>query len=564
MGDTAIERVTAALTLHGSRASGRDSWQCPAHDDRTASLSVRNGGGKVLLHCHAGCTADGVLTELGLTWGDAFDEPLRYDEVNRYVYQDAAGRYLYEKVRYQPKRFLTFHVNGKGKEAGRGDVQPVLYRLPELKQAVAAGETIYLPEGEKDVDRLIQEGFAATCNVSGAGEKWRPEYSEHLIGANVVIIADRDEPGYEHARAVRAALAGKAWKIRIAQAAVDKKGADVSDHLDAGFTLDQLIPLDDDEAGVIAARYRPVNWAEAFRCQPDEVDWLFPPILEAGTVNALFGPPGVGKSLITLEIAVTLVRENRTVMYVDDENRVEDTVERLKAFGCVHEELQRLIMYSFAGLPPLDTPEGGRHLRAIAERHEPALVVLDTTTRMVEGDENASNTFLQLYRCSLVPLKQQGITVLRLDHPGKEGSRGQRGSSAKAGDVDTIWKICAEAGDMLILEREKSRSGHGEGWISVRRMKDPVLHHDWQALDKMPVTPQVMEWAERFDRWGIPRDVGRPTLRTVLKEKTANDGANISTTLLALVARYRKSLVQGSSGTGEGQGKDTSWPPPPF
>lgn len=305
----------------------------------------------------------------------------------------------------------------------------------------------------------------------------------------------------------------------------------------------------------IPSRYRPVNWQEAFKKQPDEVDWLFPPILEAGTCNALFGPPGVGKSLITLEIALTLVREGRRVMYVDDENRVEDTVDRLQAFGATHDELAGLIMYSFAGLPPLDTQEGGMHLAALADYNDPALVVLDTTTRMVQGDENQANTFLQLYRCSLVPLKQRGITSLRLDHPGKEGSKGQRGSSAKAGDVDTIWKIYAEDGDVLVLEREKSRSGHGEGWISVRRIKSPVLFHDWQTLDRMPVTDNVLTWARRFDKWGIPADAGRPTLRNAVKEKTANNGEGISTTMLALVARYRKSLSQDSRGQYE---------PPPF
>ena len=67
--------------------------------------------------------------------------------------------------------------------------------------------------------------------------------------------------------------------------------------------------------------------------------------------------------------------------------------------------------------------------------------MLDTSSRMVQGKENDSDTFIQLYRCSLVPLKRRGITVLRLDHPGKDESRGQRGSSAKDGDVDTIWRL---------------------------------------------------------------------------------------------------------------------------
>ncbi len=34
-----------------------DSWQacCPAHEDRTPSLSITPKGERILLHCHAGC-----------------------------------------------------------------------------------------------------------------------------------------------------------------------------------------------------------------------------------------------------------------------------------------------------------------------------------------------------------------------------------------------------------------------------------------------------------------------------------------------------------------------------
>jgi hypothetical protein len=296
------------------------------------------------------------------------------------------------------------------------------------------------------------------------------------------------------------------------------------------------------DLSTVADRYQPVNWHSAFRSQPDEVDWLFPPLLEKGTINALFGKPGTGKSLLALNIVLELVRDGKTVAYFDDENRVEDIVERLKNFGVTSpEELSALHMYSFAGLPPLDGIEGGEHLAGLAEHHKADLVVLDTTTRMVEGDENAANTFLQLYRCSLVPLKSRGITVLRIDHPGKDDHRGQRGSSAKAGDVDTIWRLFYEQDGMLALEREKSRSGHGEHWVGVKRTDKPILRHDWEALDHMPVTKEIEEWGARFDRWGVPRDAGRPKLREELKAHTDSE---VSTTKLWLVAKYRRSLVR--------------------
>src|SRR5262249_10331976 len=60
--------------------------RCPAHDDRTPSLSVSDGNdGKVLVHCHAGCSQDAVIVALqdrGL-WPDNGSKPLPMTEAER-------------------------------------------------------------------------------------------------------------------------------------------------------------------------------------------------------------------------------------------------------------------------------------------------------------------------------------------------------------------------------------------------------------------------------------------------------------------------------------------------
>lgn len=540
-----LERVITALDLHGCKGRG-SNYQCPAHDDRNESLSVQSDARGVLLNCFAGCDWKDIVNALGLSPDDIFEEPR---EVARYKYTSPDGEILFAKVRFEPKRFTVVHPVGDGWEHGLNGAERPLYRLPEVMIAVRAGQVIFLPEGEKDADRLWSLGYAATTNFDGAG-KWRPEYGDALRGADVVIIADRDEPGVQHALQAYADLKQKAASVRIVQSRTEGDKHDVSDHLDAGYRIDELVPLRSENE--ISRRYRRVDWADAFTRAVEDVDWLLPPVLEAGTINALFGKPGVGKSLVTLEWAVTLVREGRQVMIIDDENRVQDTVDRLRAFGCSPSELDSLIVYNFAGLPPLDTPEGGQHLLALAEVNEPSLVVLDTTTRMVEGDENASNTWLQLYRCSLVPLKNKGIAVLRLDHPGKDDTRGQRGSSAKAGDVDSIWRLSdISNSDTLTLIREKSRSGHGESVITYRRHQQldsfgrtvpGSLRHEVIGLGDLDILPKVRAISSWFDRHDVPRDTGRPRLRDVLVN--THGSPECSTTLLALVARYRKSLIE--------------------
>ena len=64
--------------LDGVRGrNGTWSAKCPAHADRSPSLSVKDGGdGLILMHCFGGCGTDDVLGALGLTMTDLFPERL--------------------------------------------------------------------------------------------------------------------------------------------------------------------------------------------------------------------------------------------------------------------------------------------------------------------------------------------------------------------------------------------------------------------------------------------------------------------------------------------------------
>lgn len=164
-----------------------------------------------------------------------------------YAYTDEHGQVLFQVVRFDPK---DFRQRRPGPDArwiwNLEDVQRVLYRLPDVRAAVAAGIVIYVVEGEKDADALAALGIVATTNSGGAG-KWDDGYAECLRGADVVIAPDNDKVGRDHAEAVAASLSGIAKRIRLLDLAehwpdCPDKG-DISDWIDSGGDANKLAEL---------------------------------------------------------------------------------------------------------------------------------------------------------------------------------------------------------------------------------------------------------------------------------------------------------------------------------
>jgi hypothetical protein len=229
------------LGAKGRPRKTSSGWQCccPAHEDKNASLSVGEGAdGRILLHCHAGCSTDSICAALGLKVSDLFtDQPARNEHARKivatYDYHDASGKLLFEVVRFEPKDFRQRKPDATAPDGwtwNTKDVEKVLFRLPEILRAIQSGKFIFLCEGEKDVLAMVQRGFDATCNPGGAG-KWQDGYSETLRGADVVILPDKDAPGQAHAQLVAGKLHGVAKSVRVIELP-DVQGKPVKDAFD--------------------------------------------------------------------------------------------------------------------------------------------------------------------------------------------------------------------------------------------------------------------------------------------------------------------------------------------
>jgi putative DNA primase/helicase len=276
--DEFVDRLTGVRQLP-SGVSAR----CPAHDDNVSSLMVNKGrNGGLVVKCHAGCTTPAVLSALDLGMKDLMGDPVH---VATYSYVDGDGATRYEVRRFaNPKTFRC--VPGLPPPAER-----ILYQLPAIRWAREHGAVIYVVEGEKDVDRLVSMGLVATTCVTGAGS-WLPHYAQEFEGCSVIVIADNDEVGRAHGRAVFASIETYAVTVALV---IPHHGKDVSELLDGGYSLaDGLAPLAMEEHMV-----RPIMAAQV---REQAIRWLWPGYIPAGKLSIVEGDPGDGKSILTIDL----------------------------------------------------------------------------------------------------------------------------------------------------------------------------------------------------------------------------------------------------------------------
>ena len=214
------------------RGTGKAQCICPAHVDTEASLTLTDGNDRALIRCHAGCSVEKVVDAAGLKMSDLFygdglaKERWRAYIENRekrkieavYNYASINGDYAYTKVRLEGKKMLfgilsnerfAYGLNGKNKKM----FNAVYGSISSIKRAIERKEPVFIPEGEKDVNTLVKKGYAAfSC---GGANDWNKNVSELCKDADVIVLADNDDPGKKLASTVVRDLKGTAKNIKI-------------------------------------------------------------------------------------------------------------------------------------------------------------------------------------------------------------------------------------------------------------------------------------------------------------------------------------------------------------
>jgi hypothetical protein len=312
-------------------------------------------------------------------------------------------------------------------------------------------------------------------------------------------------------------------------------------------------PIADIVAVDIAAKVRErlpiLDWHDVW-AHEDTEEWIIEPLLPARRLVALYSAPKVGKSLLMLELAVAIARGTavlgartdraRRVLYVDFENDpYSDIRERLRAMRVGPGDLANLCYLSFPTLAHLDTEAGSLELLAAAEVYDCEVVVIDTVSRAVGGDENENDTWLNFYRHTGMKLKKAQKALIRLDHTGKDETKGQRGGSAKVGDVDAVWRMSRLTETSFRLDCEAHRFPLSEKTLVLHRRAAP-LHHVVDAEGRTAAWRVKIEaYREALDEADAPREVSNGQAREVLRAA----GLKVSNDVLAEALRQRKMSV---------------------
>lgn len=470
---------------------------CPAHPDRNPSLRVTAIPGSVLIHCFAGCDTDTVLHTMGLDRASLFDNPTG----RTYEYED--GRVVH---RTPDKKF---------RQTGNTTGTPTLYRLSDVQAAVACGAVVYLVEGEKDADAI---GYhwqrCATTTPMGANGITKAHIAP-LTGAHIILVPDMDRAGETWLQAAQDLLAPIAATLTVKQPA---HGKDVSDHIAAGGTETTLIDPDSIWLDIQALMTNGVP----------QGGWIVEPLLAVGRQTVIYSAPKVGKSLLGLELAFAIAQGRevlgdhtvirRNVMYLDLENTLEDIHDRVKALAVDVTDTQNLFYASFPRLPYLDTPQGASRVMELARAVNAELVIIDTASRTIKGEENSNDTWNAWYRHTGMAIKAAGIALLRFDHSGKDTTKGQRGGSAKSGDVDAIWHLTDQGDGVLHLVCDDARMHFTEKLIVMRRLVDPLRHQVQATGLAASFEVRVAATVHRLDELSIGADTGIRKAQDILRE----------------------------------------------
>ena len=517
--DTFLAALRDAGKVVKQTGEGRYIAQCPSHPDKRPSLSIGRGRGQVILYCFANCTPEDIVDSLSLQMSDLFDDS------KGNVYETWNKSKLVRRAYRSPTK--AFHQDVY--ETGPGTI----YVTPgiDLEAAIQAGSTVLVVEGEKDCDTVSTLGGAiAVTNSGGAGSWGSFDWSPLKDAINIVVVADHDKPGYDRVQNLGNHLR-KITKATVTGGA-PKAGKDVTDHILAGFGVQDLGPIEivavpekedpietaiEHEKVVIQireeARKRARQEASSKLATPLSIktlreildlefddDWVIPGLLEKADRLILTGIEGGGKSYFLRQMAIMAASGLNpftqepinpvNVLVIDAENSERQWARTTRYLAGMAERAgarspKDHVTVSAGFRIDLGVQSDVDQIHRLIDEHEPSILLIGPLYKLVSGEITTDDDAAPLIK-TLDAFRERGIALLMEAHSGHAGKMSKdlrpRGSSALLG-----WP---EFGFGLLPDTDNDEFVDLVRWRGDREQRDWPRGFRKGAPGELPWMPQ--------------------------------------------------------------------------
>lgn len=536
-----LEHVLSRLS--GVRRSG-NGWVacCPSHEDRTPSLSIRQGSnGRVLFKCFAGCRFEDIRRGLNMTTQELGPDksPAPHESTcdfqdlvarlcrnkggvygGQWTYRDDAGREVF--------RVLRIDLPGDRKTCVplRPEGQGWIARKPRLRQGlplyrandIHPSSPVYVVEGERCADVLWDIGLAAVTSAGGARAASQSNW-EKLAGRNVVILPDQDNPGANYAADVASILRTLSPPACVkvvnlkAPAGETPTGFDVVDWLDAldskdgdaqRIELERLVNQPPDLAALLGG----MTLDDLARTHPEPRPPVIDGLLRRGQVGFIVGSSKSNKTWATMQLALDAVSGAlwlnkfptmvQRVLYIDAELQPDDAGQRFRALGGSGSSI---VLKCMRGQPGgIDVVE--RLLGTVPVRAFD-LVILDPLYMLYPEthDENSNAAATHLVRRVQSIAERLDAAVLIVHHTSK-------GNQSEKSTVD----VGAGAG---------AYSRAADAWLTLRQHEQPdTAVFDAVVRSFPPIAPFCIK--REHPLWILDQNADPALLRGAKRKKAAD------------------------------------------
>lgn len=323
-----------------------NGWRakCRAHggdDPDTLSLSEGDDG-RTLFKCFKNCDVEEILRAYRLDWADVLPEREKREARTTWEIRDVKGNLVAEHIRIDDgakKRFVWQRAGVSGL-AGLPAAQLPLYRthlVPKFDPAKA----VFITEGEKSADAAADLGLQSLGTVCGASSTPEAESLVPLIGRNVVLWPDFDEPGLEHMKRIAELLSGVTKSTRWLHQPGAKPKDDAADYRG---TLDALrshvfsyppeisgplVMLGDrvDSAMRALNRLHVGDFSDFIPSGIPTLDQRLGGGFQRGQVVLIGAPTGAGKTTLVVQFAMA-AQERGLALIISPEMSTEELVTR--------------------------------------------------------------------------------------------------------------------------------------------------------------------------------------------------------------------------------------------